>query len=194
MTNRRKFLAGIGALASGSAAAVGTGAVTTQESTRNVDIDVANDSNGSLAFKTSGSSIENSEYAEYSNGQLTLQFDGRDSGPGENGRLGAEGSAGLNPDSTYYFDNVFQILNQTQDALALTFDRSGLDNPSAFTVYVGYTNGSVIGSRDSHWSGAITSGNGINVGVKIETPDSVSSNWETGSLTVTAKDTSDSNV
>lgn len=53
MTSRRKFIAGLGALATGSAAAMGTGAVSTFSAERTSNVaEVSTDSNGILSFST----------------------------------------------------------------------------------------------------------------------------------------------
>ena len=100
---RRKFIIGAGALATGSAAAVGTGAFSTMTSgERTVNVNVASDAEAYVALNP------NSDYAEYSeDGQLELSFD---DSPGTQG--GADG--GINPDSTYTFSDVFEIATQHQ--------------------------------------------------------------------------------
>jgi len=186
---RRKFLIGAGSLAAGSAAAIGTGAVSQSVSGRAVDVDVANDSNGFLQLNVSGNSLENPEYVSYEDGQLSIEFNSA-----SNSGFASKAD-GLNPDSTFDFDNLFQILNATDDQLAVTLDKSKLDNPEAFTFYAHQTNGQLIGnSRDSGWSGGISSGYGVNIGVRIETPNKVVENWETGTLSIETEDRSDTNV
>ena len=161
---------------------MGTGAVSSMESPRAVDTDVVTDASGTLAIGVSDGSLENSQVASYSDGQLELAFDGSGS------------ASGLNPDSTYHFDNVFQILNQDPEGIFLEFKKSQLDNPHAFNFYAQYTNGDLIGSRDSDFTGQISSGNGINVGITIRTPDSVPEDWETGTLVIRGDDQDDQNI
>jgi hypothetical protein len=186
---RRKFLAGIGSLAAGGAAAMGTGAVSSQESARAVDTDVVTDADGTLGIVTSDESLENAQFVTKNDGQLKLQFDGATT-DGD----WASGASGLNPDTTYHFDNAFQLVNRTSEPLALEFVKSRLNNASAFNFYVSYIGGSIIGSRNSDYTGQITSGNGVNVGVTIRTPDQVVSDWETGTLVIRADDPDDQNV
>ena len=69
-----------------------------------------------------------------------------------------------------------------------------MDNPNSFTFYAHQTNGSLIGSRTSDWNGQISSGFGVNIGVRIETPDSLSSSWETGKIVISATDSGDQNT
>jgi hypothetical protein len=98
MTNRRKFIAGLGALATGSAAAVGTGAFTSVSAERTVDVAVATDQNSYLSLEPIG------DRAVSDNGQLKLDFDGS-----------STGASGLNPDSRTAFTDLFQIRNQGEN-------------------------------------------------------------------------------
>ena len=106
MANRRKFLAGLGALASGSAAAVGTGAFTSVEASRDVTVSLASDSNAFLQLEALDSNV-----AEQSDGTLALDFSGDNS-------IGN----GLNPDATTNFLDVFKIGNQGQNDVAVRVD------------------------------------------------------------------------
>lgn len=189
---RRKFIATVGSLAAASAAAIGTGAVSQQQSRRSVDVDVVADDMGLLQFDVSHDTLENTEYASMGeDGQLSLHFD-EDADLSNGGWVG-EGT-GLNANSTFIFDNVFQIQNATKDDLSVTIDKSGLDNPDAFSFYAHQTNGQLIGSRDSDWSGQVNAGYGVNIGIKIETPDDLSDDWENGHIVITGKDVSDENI
>lgn len=188
---RRKYLIGIGSLAAGSAVAVGTGAVTQSQSARAVDVDVVADDQGLLQFVLDHGSLENTEYASFEDGQLRLHFNS--DADLSNGGFAGQGD-GLNPDSTFDFDNLFQIRNATADDLAVDVDKSGLDNPDDITFYAHFTNGSLIGTRDSDWNGQINAGFGVNIGVRIETPDNVDPGWESGEIVIEAEDPDDLNV
>ncbi|MGQ3331127.1 hypothetical protein [Halorubrum sp. FL23] len=99
MANRRKFLAGLGALASGSAAAVGTGAFTSATAQREIQLAIQADGNGAyLDFNPVSS------YADTGgeSGTLRLTFD-------ENG--GGSSATGLTSKANTMFDTVFQIFN-----------------------------------------------------------------------------------
>lgn len=181
---RRKFIVGVGSLATASAAAVGTGAVSQQSSTRAVDVGVVNDADGLVGLDLSHESLENSEYASYENGSLQLHFDA-------NADV-QNGASGLNPDTEHYFDNVFQIQNQSADDLRVDIDKSNLDNPDAISFYLAYSNGANIGIES--WNNPqIPAGTANNVGVKIETPDAVDGSWETGYIVIESVDESDAN-
>jgi hypothetical protein len=98
---RRNLLIGIGSIAAGSAATLGTGAFTTVSAERTTQVNVAADSSGYVGISANG------PYASGTgDGQLELDFSSSNSqgvfGDGE----------GLNPDSEYHFDNVFQVANQ----------------------------------------------------------------------------------
>lgn len=183
---RRNVLIGIGALSAGSLAVIGSGAFTQAEAERAVEAEVVNDSNGLLELGLDHESLENTEYASYEEGQLVLHFNEDAGGQGD----------GLNPDTVFDFDNVFQIINATtEDGMKIEIDKSNLDNPGAFTFYAHQTNGNLIGTRDSDWNGQISAGFGVNIGVRIETPDSLpGSGWETGYIVIEATDTGDQNT
>ncbi|MEF8937843.1 MAG: DUF1102 domain-containing protein, partial [Halovenus sp.] len=99
---RRKFMVGLGSLAAAGAAGMGTGAFSTSSSTRAMDVNVAADSSGFVEI-----TALNETYASGTgDGQLELDFNS-DSGLGI-----FDGDAeGLNPDSTFNFDEVFRIAN-----------------------------------------------------------------------------------
>jgi hypothetical protein len=107
MTKRRKFLAGLGALASGSAAAVGTGAMTSMQSSRSVTVGVETDENAQIALEASSSLPDISQTSE---GELKLDLTGK------NGQ-------GVNVDSTYQWGDTenhesqyaFKIHNQDEE-------------------------------------------------------------------------------
>lgn len=92
---RRKFLIGMGTVATGSAATIGTGAFNFANVERSAGIDVVDDSNAYLALN------DTSEYASTSEGgDLTLDFETQ------------EGGSGINENSDYSFIGVFSIENQ----------------------------------------------------------------------------------
>lgn len=188
---RRNVLIGIGALSAGSLAVIGSGAFTQVQADRAVEADVVNDSEAYLQFALDDESLENTEYADFEDGQLTLFFD--EQADQSNDGWAGQGS-GLNPDSVFDFDNVFQIRNATGDDLQVEIDKSGLDNPDAFTFYAHWTDGNLIGNRDSDWNGQVNAGFGINIGIRIETPDHLEDGWESGQITITASDPDDQNV
>ena len=107
MANRRKFLAGLGALASGSAAAVGTGAFSNVQANRNVSIEVAGDQSAYLTMEST------SEYASSpEDGILSLDF----------GTTTTGGGTGLNNDAITSIDSVFKFKNGGTQPIAIYMD------------------------------------------------------------------------
>ncbi len=123
---RRKFLIGMGSLAAGGAAAMGTGAFTTASAERQVEVRVASDSSGYIGlFDT------DSPYSSVNNGQIALDFsevEGQGEGPG----IGTfDSGKGLNPDSTFHFDDVFRIVEREYGGelrVAITTSGFNLEN------------------------------------------------------------------
>jgi hypothetical protein len=110
---RRKFIIGAGALASGSAAAVGTGAFSSATAQREIQLAIQSDGNGAyLDFNPTSS------YADTSGGTLRLTFD-------ENG--GAGGATGLTSRANTLFESVFQIYNNGTNEIAVSLPT--VDNP-----------------------------------------------------------------
>ena len=89
---RRKFVIGAGALATGSAAAVGTGAFSSAQAERSVNVSVEDDSNAYVEL----TSIDD-RFVSSSDGQLSIDFDDVDDGEG------------LNQDSIFEFTNLFSV-------------------------------------------------------------------------------------
>ncbi|MDB2275158.1 DUF1102 domain-containing protein [Halorubrum ezzemoulense] len=102
MANRRKFLAGLGALASGSAAAVGTGALSSVSAERSVSVAVATDENSFLGLNPTD------QRAYQEGGQLKLDFASSDV-------QGATNAEGLNPNSRTTFLDLFEVVNRGED-------------------------------------------------------------------------------
>jgi len=111
---RRKFIIGAGALATGSSAAVGTGAMSVFESgERTVSVNVTDDASSYIALQPSegpngvyaGGSPDEVYGGDFEAGDtLELNF-------AEENAYQAWGGEGVNPKSTYKFDNVFEIGN-----------------------------------------------------------------------------------
>ena len=108
---RRKFVVGLGALASGSAAAVGTGAFTSVEADRQVDVQVASDANAYLSLDNSGAS--NDAYFDASGDEYAVDF--ADSG---------NGGTGVNPNADTVAESVFTIENQGTQEVTVSLSGS----------------------------------------------------------------------
>ena len=105
MANRRKFIAGLGALATGSAAAMGTGAFSSVRAERAISVTTAGDSGAYLGLDAS-----TSVYAEETGDTLELQFDGSNSGQNGNG---------LNANADTSFTNVMRVENNGTNTVRL---------------------------------------------------------------------------
>ena len=107
MANRRKFLAGLGALASGSAAAVGTGAFTSVQANRTVSVTTASDNSAQLAFQPSGST--NSSYVDGAGaGEITINADD------------------LNRNGTIQINDIFEVANQGTQPVVVYVDPASI--------------------------------------------------------------------
>ena len=117
---RRKFVVGLGALASGSAAAVGTGAFNFANVERSITIDTAGDDSAFLALESE------SEYTNNSGDKLAFDFSTD------------EGGSGINEDSDYSFSGIFSVENQGTDPVGVWIvdndDTNGNDAASWFAA------------------------------------------------------------
>jgi len=185
MTNRRKFLIGMGSLAAGSAAAVGSGAFTSVEANRDVEIGVTGDASAFLQIepaKEGESLTPNAEEYVHTEGDGTvyLDFTNTDETTGNGGGQGS----GLNKDATTIFDNLLDFTNQgTQEIMVGAVGDA--NRPGSF--YAENDQGDGAGSSfdvDDWPETATTIGVGEtveNVGFWVKNPDE----FESTSLTVT---------
>lgn len=100
---RRNFLVGLGTIAAGSAAAVGTGAFSSVSAERSVSVQVKSDTNAYVGIDGDPA------YTSETNGTLEINFDGN-----------GEGGTGLNGDATTEFTDLLTVTNQGTD-LALVW-------------------------------------------------------------------------
>jgi len=101
---RRKFIATVGSLAAGSAAAVGTGAFTSVTASRDVDVEVADDASAYLRLERAGGA--NSHYVtdDGNGGTLEIQL--------SSDNATSDGGEGVNLDAVTQIDKLFKIENQ----------------------------------------------------------------------------------
>lgn len=113
---RRKFLVGMGSLAAGGAATIGTGAFdNVQAEGREVSVNVANDGNALLGFDASTGQY--SELASYDgNGQITLDISGMNTA-----------ANGVNPDAGTYLFDIFRVRNQGKDPAIVYVDPESVE-------------------------------------------------------------------
>jgi len=100
---RRNFIAGLGFLTTGSAAAMGTGAFTSISANRNVSVSVSPDSKAYLQLKTLDTP-NSAKFVDGSSGRsdtLSVSIGKNDAG-----------GMGVNEQAETYFDDLFSITNQ----------------------------------------------------------------------------------
>lgn len=137
---RRKFVVGLGALASGSAAAVGTGAFNSVNANRGVSVEVTDDSSAFLGLNAT------SKYSsESGNGQLNVNLGSDSNGNG----------TGINADATTNILNVFEITNNGNQEVGISIDTSSLNstlqannNGSQLHFFVGEPGGVTLDTYD----------------------------------------------
>jgi len=103
--NRRTLLAALGTVGASGAIVTGTGAFTSVEADRDVQVRVADDANALLALEATDG--PNGEYVDASDGTLGIDITGSD---GDDAT--SEGAQGINPNALTLFEDVFQITNQ----------------------------------------------------------------------------------
>jgi len=126
---RRKFVVGLGALASGSAAAMGTGAFTSVEADRSISIETAGDANAFLSFEKATDSDGNvtpnaQEYVELT-GDNTVSFDFTNSDA-------TNGTSGINKNAKSTFDNLIDIQNNGSQEIELSVESDLIASQGGF--------------------------------------------------------------
>jgi len=120
---RRKFLAGVGSLAAGSAAAMGTGAFTSVQAERDITVDVVGDSSALLGIQPHPSS-PNSQYASTTDGEVSLDFTSTD----------AASDTGLNDKAKVNIEDVLQITNNGTEGVYVTVKLEDADGKTGRDV------------------------------------------------------------
>jgi len=123
---RRKFLVGVGSLAAGASAAMGTGAVSQFESgDRAIEVETVGDASAYIALQrpddglSDSGDTRNGNFVEFASDKMHLDFtsnnptSARSGDPQQGNSLGGNG---VNPDSTYYFDGTFEIRNLSNNS------------------------------------------------------------------------------
>lgn len=157
---RRKFVIGLGALASGSAAAVGTGAFTSVTATRDIDVEVADDASAYLRLEGTGGA--NSDYVDDdgNGGTLAISLDEGNSSD-VNG-----GGEGVNPDAVTEIDDLFTIENQGTQEVTVSISKSGANSGLVSFYPEGEAyNGDSFADSDL----TLSAGNGSDVWVEVDT-------------------------
>jgi hypothetical protein len=120
---RRKFLIGMGSLTAAGAATLGTGAFTSVEADRSVDVEVAGDSSAYLALRKAAD--ENSDpganseaYVNVNNEEVSFDFSS------SNGDVGGDG---FNVNAVTEVEDLLEVQNQGTQSAYLSVDLRGLD-------------------------------------------------------------------
>ena len=160
--NRRNVLIGLGAVAAGGGAALGTGAFSQVEATRSVSIGTAGDSGALLSLTLDTESYnglsDNSESNSGTNGANTVQID----------------LESINDNAVTTFDDALTIENNGNNPVNLSINDSSVDGVT-FTLADGS-----IGANASDDSDQTTAD------IEVDTTGSVSD----GDITITATDNS----
>ncbi|MFY4815766.1 hypothetical protein [Halorubrum distributum] len=175
--DRRKFVVGLGALASGAAAAMGTGAFTSVTANRDAEIDLEDDANAYLALTPGNDNgwAASPTVGNSANGVLAIEM---------NGQSQTSGGTGVNADALSVFDDVFRIGNQADsgkqvwiefdEASGSTTNQSNINYKARTDFYVGShqsspplqrPSNSLVGSSNAQTVGT---GNNLKVGISID--------------------------
>lgn len=177
--NRRNTLIGLGALAVGGGALFSTGAFTTVEAQRDVNVEVAGDASAFLGLHdedTEGTAY--SDASTITDGTLELIFDS-DFGTGD--------GTGLNLDATTTFDPLFRVINNGEESVDVRIFSNDASN-------------GVVDSPDNFDSGAViqnivedNSSNSLTIEYQFRDQDgnSIVEDESTGSTSLTELSTGD---
>jgi hypothetical protein len=162
---RRKYLAAIGSLAAGGAAAAGTGAFTSVEADRTVNVAVADDANAYLGLATT-SSPNSQDYVDDSGQQIVLNLDETDNG-----------GSGFNADAETRIDDLLQVTNQGTQTINVWVTLSGgteFDDDTLY-FYPGDATDTALNNGEGNDDGndvlALTPGESAKLGVLVELGD-----------------------
>ncbi|MBX0297239.1 hypothetical protein [Haloarcula nitratireducens] len=143
---RRKFMIGMGSLAAGGAAAMGTGAFSGVVSKRTASVEIAHDKNAYLGLHEIPSS-PNESYVDYEGGHLRIRMDPSNPNKTGNGDPSAPNNGeGVNSDSYTWFNKLFKICNQGKQDVKVFLYKKG-DNADHVVFYNGYRSGPCHGTK-----------------------------------------------
>jgi hypothetical protein len=149
---RRKFMVGLGSLAAGGAAAIGTGAFSQSQTGREVKVSVVDDSSGFVAFNST------SPYSGTDGGELEIYF---------NKEAAAIGS-GVPEKTTMLFEEVFAVENQGTQRVQLGLDQIARGSEQEFNIQPPGSVGT-NGFEENKVSDDTSFGDRIDVGYSTET-------------------------
>lgn len=141
---RRKFLATVGSLTAGTAAAMGTGAFSSATAERDVIVEMAGDESAYVGLEA-GTAPGVSPYVDIKDGELIIKLDYNGEGYGVN--KGAVTEIGDPDDGEYETEYAFKLTNQgTQPifvGLSYDFDNTGWlekDKDQSYIEFEGHGN------------------------------------------------------
>lgn len=111
--DRRQFVASLGVIAGGGAAAMGTGAFSAVQAQRDATVAVADDASAYLGIRPTNE--PNGNYADDTGDELAIDL------TGDNGNVGSgiAGGEGLNANALTSMADVFEVVNQGTQAVEL---------------------------------------------------------------------------
>ena len=180
---RRKFLIGTGALASGSAAAIGTGAFTSVSANRDITVDVEGDADAFLSFSLAeegGSVTPNAEeYGTLDDGAVAIDLSNTNESAGD----GETGGSGVNEDAVTIFDNLVDVTNNGTQEVNIGVDLT--TEPDPLGIYAEDVQGSDDDKGggfavrnypdDPNWDHTLAVGETLqNIGVYVTDPSAIS--------------------
>lgn len=168
--NRRQLLAGLGAAAAGGGAALGTGAFTSVEADRSVNVSVADEDQAYLAIDKAqtqgGNDTENATFVSQ-NKKNEISIDINDANGVE------DPGQGVGLDSVYEFDKVFTIENQGTQEIEVSIEKlAGSDfNPNTSELTVEFYPGTTPGNPLHNNAYTLGTGVSVDIGLKVDTDD-----------------------
>jgi hypothetical protein len=189
---RRNLLIGMGSLAAGGAATIGTGAFTSVKADRSVDINTTGDANAFLSIEraTDGSGTVTPTAGEYvegnqNNGTLSIDLASADD-------TSNSGASGINKNAKTIFDNLLDITNNGTQDVVLSVDSDLIASQGGFLgIYAENSQGDSsdntgLSSSDTSQTTTLTPGEAAtNIGIYI--PKGNTDQVESGTLTFVAE-------
>jgi len=181
--SRRNVLIGLGGIVAAGGALVGTGAFTTVQAERSVNVQTAGDSDAFLALAPSDG--PNGAYATTSNNTVEIIL---------NGNADTEGGTGINQDAKTVIRNIIKVTNNgTQDVTSLTLEMADSDgnivsddqsDPISFTSDADPSQDFLSG-EDILAGNGLSTGNSVQFGLTVDLIDNTldDNNYD---LTITA--------
>lgn len=164
---RRKLVIGLGSLAAGGAAAMGTGAFTSVTADRDAEIDLEDDADAYLGLEAgseNGWAVQTTGGSS-ADGTMMIEMNGQSSSGG--------GGTGVNANAVNVFDDVFRIQNQSngQKYVWVEFTKAGGGATSEVSIdfYVGDHSAGPNKIDGSTNAVPVGEGNGREVGIYVDT-------------------------